>query len=244
MKYLLLFHCNNGCRNAPHCYVIRTLPVWLVLVIVLLYRQCKRYSIFCVSWTPISTTGRDFPRAVYPFICLHSFFFNRNELSLNILDHFLVVAVVSLDRWQRHRQPAVSISPCQCQCYQSLLRTYFSYKNSVALVRKRTIPTERPPPVGEVSTNFCAQRCVTWSAQRIPRPLISVFWTGAATFYSSSSSIDLTRLSGPRSRPTTTQKIWQRRESNPRPLYLQPETLTTRPQRRSPVHDTHNKTFK
>ena len=27
-------------------------------------------------------------------------------------------------------------------------------KNSVALVRKRTIPTERPPPVGEVSANF------------------------------------------------------------------------------------------
>ena len=42
-----------------------------------------------------------------------------------------------------------------------------------------------------------------------PRPLISVFCTGAATFfYSSSASIDLTRLSGPRSRPTTTQKIW------------------------------------
>ena len=28
--------------------------------------------------------------------------------------------------------------------------------NSVALVRERTIPTERPPPVGEVSANFCA----------------------------------------------------------------------------------------
>jgi len=27
--------------------------------------------------------------------------------------------------------------------------------NSVALVRERTIPTERPPLVGEVSTNFC-----------------------------------------------------------------------------------------
>ena len=27
--------------------------------------------------------------------------------------------------------------------------------NSVALVRMRTIPTERPPPVGEVSANFC-----------------------------------------------------------------------------------------
>jgi hypothetical protein len=36
-------------------------------------------------------------------------------------------------------------------------------------------------------------------------------------FYSSSSSVDLTRLSGPRSRPTTTQKI---SESNPGPLYV------------------------
>jgi hypothetical protein len=27
--------------------------------------------------------------------------------------------------------------------------------NSVALVREQTIPTERPPPVGEVSANFC-----------------------------------------------------------------------------------------
>jgi hypothetical protein len=27
--------------------------------------------------------------------------------------------------------------------------------NSVALVRERTIPTQRPPPVGEVTVNFC-----------------------------------------------------------------------------------------
>jgi len=40
--------------------------------------------------------------------------------------------------------------------------------NSVALVRTRTIPTERPPPVGEVSANFRGQRGVTWSAQRVP----------------------------------------------------------------------------
>jgi len=31
----------------------------------------------------------------------------------------------------------------------------FRYANSVTLVRERTIPTERPPPVGEVSANFC-----------------------------------------------------------------------------------------
>ena len=40
--------------------------------------------------------------------------------------------------------------------------------NSVALVRERTIPTERPPPVGEVSANFCGKRGVTWLAQRVP----------------------------------------------------------------------------
>ena len=35
-------------------------------------------------------------------------------------------------------------------------RSYVELKlNSVALVRERTIPTERPPPVGEVSANFC-----------------------------------------------------------------------------------------
>ena len=40
--------------------------------------------------------------------------------------------------------------------------------NSVALVRERTIPTERPPPVGEVIANFTClkytfKRCSTSS---------------------------------------------------------------------------------
>jgi len=45
---------------------------------------------------------------------------------------------------------------------------FLSSKNSVALVRERTIPTERPPPVGGVSANFCGSRGVTWLAQRVP----------------------------------------------------------------------------
>jgi hypothetical protein len=36
------------------------------------------------------------------------------------------------------------------------------------LVRTRTIPTERPPLVGEVSANFLRIKGVAWSAQRIP----------------------------------------------------------------------------
>jgi ABC-type anion transport system duplicated permease subunit len=33
--------------------------------------------------------------------------------------------------------------------------SFVTYSLSVALVRERTIPTERPPLVGEVSANFC-----------------------------------------------------------------------------------------
>jgi hypothetical protein len=29
MQYLEVFHCNNGCKSAPHCYVIPTLPFLL-----------------------------------------------------------------------------------------------------------------------------------------------------------------------------------------------------------------------
>jgi hypothetical protein len=40
--------------------------------------------------------------------------------------------------------------------------------NSVAVVRKRTIPTKRPPLVGEVSANSLRVEGVAWSAERIP----------------------------------------------------------------------------
>ena len=36
----------------------------------------------------------------------------------------------------------------------SRLRIVIKKKNSVALVRERAIPTERPPPVGEISAYF------------------------------------------------------------------------------------------
>jgi hypothetical protein len=105
----------------------------------------------------------------------------------------------------------------------------------VAVVRKQTIPRDRPPHFGEVSANFRAD--VAWSAQRIPtRTLISVFLDPEPLlFHLSSFSFSLTRLSGPRSIPTTSQKIWQRRRTNPGPLNLYPGNLTTRTQRRSNV---------
>jgi hypothetical protein len=48
-------------------------------------------------------------------------------------------------------------------------------KKSVALVHERTIPTECPPIIGEVSTNFFKIEDATWSAQRIPTTVYSVF---------------------------------------------------------------------
>jgi hypothetical protein len=85
----------------------------------------------------------------------------------------------------------------------------------VAWVRQRTIPTERPPLIGEVSENFLRMKGATWSAWRIPT---AYFWLSRPEpllFLPSSSSIVLMRLSGPRSRPTISQKIWYRRKSNP-----------------------------
>jgi hypothetical protein len=48
---------------------------------------------------------------------------------------------------------------------QSRMKT--AKKNSVAVVRKRSIPTERPPLVGEVSANLFRVEGVAWSVQRI-----------------------------------------------------------------------------
>jgi hypothetical protein len=53
--------------------------------------------------------------------------------------------------------------------------------NSMALVRKQTIPTERKPLV---SAYFLRADGVTWSARRIPTVVFSVFLAGAATISS------------------------------------------------------------
>jgi hypothetical protein len=84
----------------------------------------------------------------------------------------------------------------------------------VGWVRERTIPTERPPLVGEVSANFCEYRVPHGQRDGFPRPYSGFSRPEPLIFLPSSFSVVLTRLSGPSSRPTTSQKIWQGRESN------------------------------
>jgi hypothetical protein len=51
--------------------------------------------------------------------------------------------------------------------------------NSMAVVRKQTIPTERPPLVAEVSANLLRVEGVAWSAQRIPTAVIDLILPAA-----------------------------------------------------------------
>jgi hypothetical protein len=50
----------------------------------------------------------------------------------------------------------------------------------MVLAGERSILTERPPLVGELSANFCGYRGVSWSAQRIPT---AVFWFSRGQAY-------------------------------------------------------------
>jgi hypothetical protein len=69
--------------------------------------------------------------------------------------------------------------------------------NSVALVRERTIPTERQPLVGEVSANFLRIRGSCSQRGGSLRPYSRFYRTEPLFFLSSSSSFVLMRPSGP-----------------------------------------------
>jgi hypothetical protein len=69
---------------------------------------------------------------------------------------------------------------------------------------------------------------VAWSARRIPYGRLSRFSRpDPLLFFQVAPHLSLQGLRGPRFRPTPTQKVWERRESNPGPLGQQPGTVTT-----------------
>jgi hypothetical protein len=70
-------------------------------------------------------------------------------------------------------------------------------KISVALVRDRTIPTERLPLDGELSVNFCGLKVSCCQRYGSPRPYSRPSKPETLLFFPSSSSVVLTRLSGP-----------------------------------------------
>jgi hypothetical protein len=101
----------------------------------------------------------------------------------------------------RRYPPLLSASQSAASCVTSLYER--SKLNSMVWVRERTIPTERPPLVGEVSTNFWGSRVPRGQRDGSLRPYSRISRPEPLLFVPSSSSVVLTRLSGPRSRPTT-----------------------------------------
>jgi hypothetical protein len=83
--------------------------------------------------------------------------------------------------------------------------------NFVAIVQERTISTERSPLVGDINANFCGQRVLRGQHNVLLRPYSRLPRPEPLLFLKSIPSIVLTRLSGPRSRPTNSQKTWQLR---------------------------------
>jgi len=64
------------------------------------------------------------------------------KCSFSISPHLVHIVTIEL-------QMVSFFFPLRSTCWR------YHSKNSVALVRTRTIPTERLPPVGEISANFC-----------------------------------------------------------------------------------------
>jgi hypothetical protein len=80
--------------------------------------------------------------------------------------------------------------------------------NSVAWVCERSIPTERQPMSAKLVPNFADRGCHFVSVKDPYGRILGFIDRRCYFFFSNSSSIVPTRLSGPRSRPTTSLKIW------------------------------------
>jgi hypothetical protein len=59
---------------------------------------------------------------------------------------------------------------------------FVSLKNSMALVRERTISTERPSLADEISAKFLRIEGVALSAQRTPRPYFRISRLGIVSY--------------------------------------------------------------
>jgi hypothetical protein len=70
-------------------------------------------------------------------------------------------------------------------------------------VRERTVPTERPPLVGEVIANLCGQKVPRGQRDGSPGRISRFSRQEPLLFYQVAPQFVLTKLSAPRSKPTT-----------------------------------------
>jgi hypothetical protein len=80
--------------------------------------------------------------------------------------------------------------------------------NSVAWVRERIIPTERPPLVGELVPTFTDRGCHVFSVMDPYGRILAFLDRSRYFFFQVAHHLYFTRMRGTRSRPITFQKIW------------------------------------
>jgi hypothetical protein len=78
--------------------------------------------------------------------------------------------------------------------FELVLRKRSDVLNSVAWVQERSIPTERPPLIGEINANFCGYRMPSGQRDGSPLPYSRFSRSELLLFLPSRSSIVLTRL--------------------------------------------------
>jgi len=110
-------------------------------------------SLFSVSISFVET-GFSFPFFLSVFCPIHTRHLLRLISPLFIFDPYFPTSRLGNICLGKYRWPFDNAS--RRNFVAIYIVPYYVLKlNSVALVRTRTIPTERPPPVGEVSANFC-----------------------------------------------------------------------------------------
>jgi hypothetical protein len=77
-----------------------------------------------------------------------------------------------------------------------------------SLVRKRTIPTERPPLVDEILVPTSVDRGVSRGQRGGSPAVVNLIFLDRSHYFKVAPHLSSQGLSGPRSRPTATQKIW------------------------------------
>ena len=89
-------------------------------------------------------------------LSLHNHIEIRGQQNIKLKMHIYVNYMYRFSSYLTHTtEPVNNMKSYRRVLYKEVTALYCKEKNSVALVRERTIPTERPPPVGEVGANFC-----------------------------------------------------------------------------------------
>jgi hypothetical protein len=140
----------------------------------------------------------------------------------SVTNHFNYDVLGSLHATAQTRNTPLKILKIQCWKVNAQIRIAMSFSiklNFVALVRERTMPTERPPLVGEVVQTFADRGCREVSTTDSHGSLTQFSRPEPLLVLPSNFSVVLTRLSGPRvpdplilrksgSAGNRTQEIW------------------------------------